>query len=173
MAKLERHRFLVPKIKGSNPFAPNKRSKMGVLPKKFQYKRYKKGRMNPSLNKKKNIIFGLFALKAVEPGRVTSKQILSGYRFIKKQIKPFKGIVKIYLKLRTPITYKPIGLRMGRGKGKVKSHVSHVYAGTIIYEVFCFNFELAKRVLTKTSHKLSVNSRVETKNVFYDHFSLN
>ena len=62
---------------------------MGLIPKNFKYKKYKKGRLSKSLNKRKVIVFGHLALKAKEPGRLTYKQIESARKFVKKKIKPF------------------------------------------------------------------------------------
>ena len=133
---------------------------MDLLPKKFKYKKYQTGQLNYSINKKNNIKFGNFALKATEPGRITSKQIEAGRRFIKKKIKPFKGIVKVLVKLRTPISYKPLSIRMGRGKGKIKSRICSIKEGQLLYGIYCSNVTCVKDTLLRVKHKLSVNTRI-------------
>ena len=111
---------------------------MALIPKFLKYKKYKKGRISTSTNKQKSINFGHMSLKAIEPGRLTSRQVEAGRRFIKKKIKPFGGIIKSKIKLNVPVTSKPISVRMGRGKGKVSFHTCPIKPGMVIYEIYCW-----------------------------------
>jgi len=138
---------------------------MALIPKNFKYKKYKKGRLSKSLNKKKGIVFGHLALKAKEPGRLTYKQIEAAGKFIKKRIKPFGGIIKRNINLSVPITAKPIATRMGRGKGRVDSHICLVKAGQPIFEIYCLNHHEAKEAAIKSIHKLPISIKIDTKNV--------
>ena len=138
---------------------------MALIPKNFKYKKYKKGRLSKSLNKRKEIVFGHIALKAKEPGRLTYKQIEAARKFIKKKIKPLGGIIKRKINLSVPITSKPIATRMGRGKGRVDSHICLVKAGQPIFEIYCLNTHKAKEASNKAIYKLPISIKLSTKNV--------
>jgi large subunit ribosomal protein L16 len=141
---------------------------MALVPKNFKFMKYKKGRISPSIHRKKNISFGQIALKAKESGRLTSKQIEAARRYIKKKIKPFGGIVKTRLKLVLPVTAKPLTVRMGRSKGRVSLHVSPVKAGQILYEIYCLSSEEAKKAAAGAIHKLPIDVKiyVSTRKIF-------
>lgn len=138
---------------------------MALIPKNFKYKKYKKGRLSKSLNKKKHIVFGHLALKAKEPARLTYKQLEAARKFIKKKIKPFGGIIKRKVNLSVKITSKPVATRMGRGKGRVDSHICLVKAGQPIYEIYCLNLYEAKKAALKSIHKLPIGIKLDVKNV--------
>jgi large subunit ribosomal protein L16 len=138
---------------------------MALLPKSFKFTKYKKGRISSSIFRKKNIQFGNFALKAKEPGRLTSKQIEAARRYIKKKIKPFGGIIKTRLKLTLPVTSKPLTVRMGRSKGRVSLHVCPVKTGQILFEIYCLSNEQAQKAALGAIYKLPIDVKFEIKNV--------
>jgi large subunit ribosomal protein L16 len=136
---------------------------MALVPKFFKFKKYKKGRLKTSIHKKKNIVFGQFALKAKEPGRLTSKQIEAAKKFIKKKIKPFKGIIKTKVKLVLPITGTAVGTRMGRGKGKIDSHICPIKAGDVLFEIYCLDVQKTLAASLGAIHKLPIDVKIESK----------
>lgn len=138
---------------------------MSFIPKKFKYKKYKKGRINQSMNKKAKINFGQLALKAHEAGRLTYRQIESARKCIKKYIKPLGGIVKRKVNLTKPVTSKPISSRMGRGKGRVSYHVCPIREGQILYEIYCLDIQKAKTLLLKAIYKLPLKTKISQKSI--------
>lgn len=138
---------------------------MALVPKNLKFKKYKKNRIRLSTNKKTKIAFGHICLKAKESGRLTSRQIEAGRKFIKKKVKPFGGIIKTKIQLSTPITKKPISVRMGRGKGKVNFNVCPVKAGTTIYEIYCLNFQEMAKAAYSAAYKLPIGIKISKRNV--------
>jgi len=128
---------------------------MALIPKKFKFKKYFKGKIK-TVNKNKKFFFGDFALKALEPGRLTPKQIESARRSIKKILKPVGGLVRRKIGAILPVSSKPIAVRMGRGKGKVAFSVCPVKKGTILFEINCNFFDIAIKAANQGSFKLPI-----------------
>ena len=136
---------------------------MAFIPKTFKYKKYKKGRISQSINKRKKINFGSYALISTEAARLTYNQIEATRRFLKKKIKPFGGILKRKINLKIPITNKSAASRMGRGKGKVNFHIAPISSGTILYEIYCLNKKIVYEASLKAIHKLPIKVKIEKK----------
>jgi large subunit ribosomal protein L16 len=130
---------------------------MGIIPKSFKYKKYIKGKIRTSIKNSK-LIFGNFGIQAVEPGRLTPKQLEAARKIIKKLIKPFKGIVKVKARAFLPVTSKPLAVRMGRGKGKVSLNTCTVKRGSILFEINCNNSEAAIKAINQGRFRLPVNT---------------
>ena len=107
-------------------------------PKKTKYKKQQKGGSSfLKINKIKNIkslVPGLFGIKVLTPGILSAKQLESTYNCINKII---KKTGKLFLKVfpHTPITKKPVEVRMGKGKGSVNSWSLKVSSGTLLFEI--------------------------------------
>ena len=138
---------------------------MPLVPKSFKFKKYRKGRIKTNFNKTHKSNFGHIFIKAIEHGRITSRQLEAGRKLIKKKIKPFGGIIKTKVKLKIPVTAKPISVRMGRGKGKVSFHVCPIKSGVIIYEIYCVNLSEALKAANNASYKLPINVKTIIRNV--------
>ena len=138
---------------------------MALIPKKFKFKKYSKSRVKTSIFKKKKNNFGQFSLKAIESGRLTSKQIEATRRYLKKKIKPFGGIVKTKLRLVLPVSSKPIAVRMGRGKGRVDFHVCPVKSGEILFSIYCLNFKETEKAALGAKHKLPIHTKFDIKKI--------
>ena len=136
---------------------------MAFIPKTFKYKKFQKGKINQSKNKRTQTIFGQIALKATEAGRLTYRQLESARKCIKKYIKPLGGIVKRKFCLTVPVTTKPISSRMGRGKGRVAYHVCPVREGQIIFEIYCTDVKETSMLLMKATHKLPISTKILAK----------
>jgi large subunit ribosomal protein L16 len=135
---------------------------MALIPKKFKYKKYFKGKIR-TINKNKKIHFGDIAIKAVESARLTIKQIEATRRAIKKIIKPFGGIIRVKLRAYLPVTSKPLAVRMGRGKGKVALNICPVKKGTILFEVACIEKEIAIKATKVGAYKLPLKVLIISK----------
>lgn len=129
-----------------------------LAPKKIKYRKMQKGRMCGKAYRGSDVSFGEFALKATEPGWITSRQIEAARVAITRQAK--KGC-KLWIRIfpDKPITRKPAETRMGKGKGNPEFWVAVVKPGKVIYEVSGINEETAKKAFWLASQKLPVATK--------------
>ena len=101
--------------------------------------------------------FGQFGLKATEGGRVTARESEAARRCITRYVK--KG-GKMWIRIfpDVPITGKPIGVRMGSGKGNVDYYVAKIVPGKVMYEVEGISLEDARTAFALAAAKLSVKT---------------
>lgn len=135
---------------------------MILTPKKSKFKKEQKGKtFNKiiSVQSLNCLTFGSYGIKAIEHGRLNSKQIESMYQTLNKIIKK-KG--KIFLKIfpHTPVTSKPIEVRMGKGKGNVDFWVAKIKAGTILCEIEINSKILALNALNLIKTKLPLKTKI-------------
>ncbi len=135
---------------------------MQFIPKKLKFKKHQKGhqfnRIKPPvlLN---NLSNGTIALKALNFGRITSKQLESAYKIITKSIRK-SGTVFIRVYTHTPVTKKPIEVRMGKGKGNVEGWVAKIRPGTLLFELETCSLSLAKRSLKLAQLRLGLKTNI-------------
>ena len=126
-----------------------------LAPKKVKYRKKMKGRMNGFAHRGGTVCFGQFGLKALAPGRLTSRQIeaarIAITRFIKRS-----GRLWIRIFPDKPITKKPAETRMGKGKGAVEYWVAVVKTGRILYEIEGISKEVAEKAMNLAAYKLPV-----------------
>ncbi|MHB8882737.1 MAG: 50S ribosomal protein L16 [Thermodesulfovibrionales bacterium] len=129
-----------------------------LLPKKVKFRKMQKGNMNGKAYTGSDVSFGEFALKAMEPGWITSRQIEAARIAINRHVK--RGC-KVWIRIfpDKPITKKPAETRMGKGKGAPEYWVAVVKPGRIIYEMSGVSEETAKEALRLASHKLPLSTR--------------
>lgn len=127
-----------------------------LQPKKTKFRKVQKGR-NRGMIHNMEINFGIFGLKAIDRGRITSRQIEAARRAMTKAIKR-QGKIWIRIFPDKPITQKPLEVRMGKGKGNVEYWVSLVQPGKILYEIDGVSEELAREAFKLASAKLPVKS---------------
>jgi large subunit ribosomal protein L16 len=132
---------------------------MFLQPKRIKYKKVKKGRLSKLDFRANTLKFGEVGLKSQMPGLISSRQIESARRAIKRKIKK-KG--KIWLRIfpDLPITSKPTESRMGKGKGSVSHWVSRVKGGTVLFEICGVPKHIAKEALRSGSFKIPVKTRI-------------
>ena len=107
---------------------------MFLQPKKLKYKKIKKGRLS-KLEFKTNLLkHGTIGLKAVESGTITARQIEAARQAIVRKSKR-KGKIWIRIFPCTPVTRKPIEIRMGKGKGSISHWTAIVKSGTVLFEM--------------------------------------
>jgi large subunit ribosomal protein L16 len=131
-----------------------------LFPKKTKYKKQFKCKFT----KKKitlvhKIIYGQFALKALEETCLTAKQIEATRRSIVRKMRRL-GFLWIRIFPNIPVTSKPIESRMGKGKGSVSFWVAQVKKGQILYEISGISYEIAKQVLISGSKKLPIKTKI-------------
>ncbi|HAP67415.1 MAG TPA: 50S ribosomal protein L16 [Nitrospinae bacterium] len=135
-----------------------------LAPKKVKFRKMMKGNMNGKAYRGSEVSFGEFALKAMEPGWITSRQIESARVAITRHAK--KGC-KVWIRIfpDKPITSKPAETRMGKGKGNPEYWVSVVKPGRILYEVSGVSEQIAKEAFTLASKKLPISTKIVKREV--------
>ncbi|QSW37820.1 50S ribosomal protein L16 [Candidatus Vidania fulgoroideae] len=117
----------------------------------------KKGRIKGMAHHANKTCFCDIGLQAISAGRLKVNQIEAGRKVLTKIIKK-TGKILVRIKPNTPITKKPIEVRMGSGKGEIKEKIYKVKPGNVIYEVNYINTALALTYLKKAAMKLPVKT---------------
>ena len=130
-----------------------------LMPKKTKYRKMMKGRMKGHETRGVDFEFGRYAIKALEPGWITSRQIEAARRAMTREIKR-GGNVWIKIFPDKPITAKPAETRMGSGKGSVEYWVAVVKPGRILFELDYFDRDIAVRALELAAQKLPINVKI-------------
>lgn len=130
-----------------------------LQPKKVKYKKIRKGSVKKFEHKSNDLKFGTVGLKAAKSGLISSKQIEAARQAISRRIKR-KGKIWIRIYPHTPITKKPVEVRMGKGKGQVSHWVAKVAAGRVLFEVCGVSKDFAVEAFRTGSAKLCIKTRV-------------
>ena len=130
-----------------------------LMPKKTKYRKMMKGRMKGTETRGTEFEFGRYALKALEPGWITSRQIEAARRAMTREIKR-GGNVWIKIFPDKPITAKPAETRMGSGKGSLEYWVAVVKPGRVMFEIAGVPEETAREALRLATHKLPCKCKV-------------
>ena len=128
-------------------------------PKQTKYKKTKKGKLVKLEFKSNDLTFGTVGLKAAEAGIISARQIEAARQAITRKIKR-KGKVWIKIFPDLPITSKPTGVRMGKGKGAVSHWGARVRGGSVLFEVCGINSILATAALKTGGAKLSIKTKI-------------
>ncbi len=132
-----------------------------LMPKRTKYRKQMKGRNRGKAYTGNSISFGNIALKAVEAGRIDSRQIESARIAMTRHIKR-QGKVWIRVFPDKPLTSKPLETRMGKGKGSVEKWVMNIQPGRIIYEMAGVDEVLAREALNLAASKLPFQTKIVT-----------
>lgn len=133
-----------------------------LQPKKRKYRKNFRGKNRGTATRGTAVAFGDFGLKALEHGWVTDKQIEAARKKITFSTKK-AGKYWIRVFPHKPITKKPVGVKMGSGKGEIKGYVAVVKPGMVLFEIGGVNMETAKSAFSKAGHKLSVKTTLISK----------
>lgn len=133
-----------------------------LQPKRTKFRKQFKGRIHGLAKGGSVINFGNYGLKAVEPERITSRQIEAARRALTRHMKR-QGRVWIRIFPDIPVTAKPIEVRMGKGKGSVDRWVAKVKPGRVMFEVDGVAEDVAKEALRLAAMKLPVKCRFITR----------
>lgn len=128
-------------------------------PKRTKFRKAFKGRINGQSKGGFTLAFGEFGLKALEPERVTARQIEATRRAITREMKR-QGKVWIRVFPDVPVSAKPIEVRMGKGKGSVDRWVARVAPGRILFEIDGVSEETARQALALGAAKLPIKTKV-------------
>jgi large subunit ribosomal protein L16 len=129
-----------------------------LSPKKTKFRKAFKGRIHGNSKGGTELAFGQYGLKALEPERVTARQIESARKVIVRVLKR-QGKVWINIFPDVPVSKKPAEVRMGKGKGSPEFWVARVKPGRIIFEIEGVAEDLARLALEKASAKLPITCK--------------
>jgi large subunit ribosomal protein L16 len=135
-----------------------------LQPKRTKYRKQFKGRNRGTASRGNKVSFGEFGLKALEHGRITSRQIEAARRALSRHVKR-GGKVWIRIFPDKPISKKPLEVRQGKGKGNVEYWVALVQPGRMMFEIEGVPEELAREALKLAAAKLPVKSIFETRTI--------
>ena len=130
-----------------------------MQPKKTKFRRAFKGRIHGNAKAGFTLNFGSFGLKAVEPERVTARQIEAARRAITRHMKR-QGKVWIRVFPDVPVSKKPAEVRMGSGKGSPEYWACRVKPGRIMFEIDGVADDIALESLRLGAAKLPIKTRI-------------
>jgi large subunit ribosomal protein L16 len=133
-----------------------------LSPKRTKYRKAHKGRIHGNAKGGTALNFGQFGLKALEPERITARQIEAARRAITRAMKR-AGRVWIRIFPDVPVSIKPAEVRMGSGKGAPEFWVARVHPGRIMFEVDGVTETLAREALTLGAAKLPIKTKMVTR----------
>src|SRR5262245_2694596 len=129
-----------------------------LQPTRTKFRKAFKGRIHGLATSGNSLAFGQYGLKALEPERVTARQIEAARRALTRHMKR-SGRVWIRLYPDVPVSKKPIEVRMGKGKGTPEYWVCRVKPGRVLFEVDGVNIQLAREALALAAAKLPIKTR--------------
>ncbi|MBN9543457.1 MAG: 50S ribosomal protein L16 [Alphaproteobacteria bacterium] len=129
-----------------------------LSPKKTKFRKAHKGRIHGNAKGGFTLAFGSFGIKALQPERLTARQIESARRAIMRHIRR-AGKLWIRLFPDIPVTKKPQEVRMGSGKGSPEYFVCRVKPGRILFELDGVNEQLAREAFERASAKLPIKTK--------------
>ncbi len=129
-----------------------------LSPKRTKFRKQHKGRIHGLAKGGSDLNFGAFGLKALEPERITARQIEAARRAITRQMKR-QGRVWIRVFPDVPVTAKPAEVRQGKGKGSVEFWACRVKPGRIMFEVDGVAEDVARRAFELAAAKLPIKTR--------------
>jgi len=135
-----------------------------LQPKRTKFRKYQKGRNRGLAQNGNKVSFGEFGLKAVARGRITARQIEAARRAMTRHIKR-GGKIWIRVFPDTPISTKPLEVRMGKGKGNVDYWVAKIQPGSVLYEMEGVSEDLAREAFALAAAKLPVKTTFVTRAV--------
>ena len=130
-----------------------------LSPKKTKYRKQFKGRIHGLTKGGSALNFGSFGLKALEPERITARQIEAARRAITRHIKR-QGRLWIRIFPDIPVSSKPAEVRMGSGKGAPEFWVARVKPGRILFELDGVPGPLARVAFERAMEKLPIKTKV-------------
>jgi large subunit ribosomal protein L16 len=130
-----------------------------LSPKRTKYRKAHKGRIHGNAKGGTTLNFGAYGLKALEPERVTARQIEAARRAITRAMKR-AGRVWIRIFPDVPVSRKPAEVRMGSGKGSPEFWVARVKPGRIMFEIDGVPPAVASEALALGAAKLPIRTKV-------------
>lgn len=129
-----------------------------LLPKKTKFRKVRKGKNEGVATRSNYIAFGDYGLQSLTNERITSRQIESARQAMTRYIKR-GGKIWIRIFPHTPVTKKPLDVKMGSGKGNPEFFVAKVKAGTVMFEMKGVDEATAREAMRLAGNKLPVKTR--------------
>jgi large subunit ribosomal protein L16 len=129
-----------------------------LQPSRVKYRKQQKGRMRGKATRGNTVAFGDYGLQAIEPARISNRQIEAARVAMTRHIKR-GGKVWIRIFPDKPLTKKPAEVRMGKGKGNPEIWVAVVRPGRVIFELEGVSAEVAQRAMDLAAAKLPLKTR--------------
>ncbi len=133
-----------------------------LIPKKTAHRKVRKGKNNGVATRGQYVAFGDYGLQAQENKCLTGRQIEAARQAITHHVQR-GGKIWIRIFPHTPVTRKPLDVKMGSGKGNPEFFVAKVKAGTVLFEMKGVDEATARESMRLASHKLPVKTRFVTK----------
>jgi len=130
-----------------------------LQPKRTKFRKQFKGRIKGLAKGGSDLHFGTYGLKALEPERITARQIEAARRAMTRHMKR-QGRVWIRIFPDVAVSSKPTEVRMGKGKGSVDFWAAKVKPGRVMFEIDGVNDDIAREALRLAAMKLPIKSRV-------------
>ena len=130
-----------------------------LSPKRTKFRKAHKGRVHGNAKGGTSLNFGTFGLKAMQPGRITARQIEASRRALTRHIKR-AGKVWIRIFPDVPVSSKPAEVRMGKGKGSPEYWMCRVKPGRVMFELDGVESEIAREALTLAAAKMPIRCKV-------------
>ena len=128
-----------------------------LQPKRTKFRKAFKGRIHGNAKGGTELNFGAFGLKAMEPDRITARQIEAARRAISRHVKR-GGRIWIRIFPDKPVSQKPAEVRMGNGKGNPEYYVAEIQPGKIVFEIVGVPEELAREAFRLAAAKLPLRT---------------
>ncbi len=129
-----------------------------LMPKRVKYRKAHRGRMKGRASRGAEVSFGDYALQALEPSWITSRQIEAARRAIVRHVRR-GGKLWIRVFPDKPVTTKPAETRMGSGKGNVDHWVAVVKPGRVLFEIAGVEESTAREAFRRASQKLPIRTQ--------------
>ena len=135
-----------------------------LSPKRTKFRKAHKGRIHGNAKGGTTLNFGAYGLKAMQPDRITARQIEAARRAITRHIKR-QGRVWIRVFPDVPVSQKPTEVRMGKGKGTPEYWACRIKPGRILFELDGIDESLAKRAFELGAAKLPISTKFITRGI--------
>ena len=135
-----------------------------LSPKKTKFRKQFKGRIHGNAKGNNQLHYGSYGLKAMQPERVTSRQIESARKAITRHLKR-AGRMWIRIFPDVPVSKKPAEVRMGKGKGANEYWACRVKPGRIMFEVDGVDINDAKKAMLLAAAKLPIKCKFVERNI--------
>ena len=135
-----------------------------LQPQKTKYRKQFKGRIHGPAKGNYKLNFGSYGLKALQPERITTRQIESARKAITRYLKR-AGRLWIRIFPDVPVSKKPAEVRRGKGKGNVEYWVCRVNPGRIMFEVDGVNINDARKAMRLAAAKLPIKCKFVQRNI--------
>lgn len=133
-----------------------------LSPKRTKFRKAHKGRLKGEAKGGTDLNFGAYGLKALEPERITARQIEAARRAITRHMRR-QGRVWIRVFPDLPVSQKPAEVRQGKGKGSVEYWAARVKPGRIMFELDGVPLDLARRAFELAAAKLPIKTKFVTR----------